>query len=63
VLLNIHVQSEMFMVIKISIASSLFVDLNFKLFYAVLKNIWSLFTQSGSLWVAWIHRHLIKDIC
>jgi hypothetical protein len=30
---------------------------------AVLKHIWSLFTQSGSLWVAWIHRHLIKDKC
>uniref|UniRef100_A0A2N9IIX2 Reverse transcriptase zinc-binding domain-containing protein n=1 Tax=Fagus sylvatica TaxID=28930 RepID=A0A2N9IIX2_FAGSY len=30
---------------------------------AILKHIWSLFTQSGSLWVAWIHRHLIKDKC
>uniref|UniRef100_A0A2N9J1W3 Reverse transcriptase domain-containing protein n=1 Tax=Fagus sylvatica TaxID=28930 RepID=A0A2N9J1W3_FAGSY len=30
---------------------------------AILKHIWSLFTQLGSLWVAWIHRHLIKDKC
>ena len=29
----------------------------------ILKQIWSLFTQSGSMWVACAHRHLIKDKC
>ena len=30
---------------------------------AIFKHIWSLFTQSGSLWVAWVHTHLINDKC
>jgi hypothetical protein len=27
---------------------------------AVMKHIWNLFTQAGSLWVAWIHSELLK---
>ena len=27
---------------------------------AVLKHIWHLFTQAGSLWVAWVHDVLLK---
>ena len=27
---------------------------------AVLKHIWHLFTQAGSLWVAWVHDELLK---
>lgn len=27
----------------------------------VMRNLWSLFSRSGSLWVAWIERYVIKD--
>ncbi len=30
---------------------------------AVMKHIWNLFTQSGSLWVAWVHDFLLKGMC
>ena len=30
---------------------------------AIMKHIWSLFTNAGSLWVAWIHANLLKGKC
>ena len=30
---------------------------------ATMKYIWSLFTNVGSLWVAWIHANLLKGKC
>ena len=28
-----------------------------------MKHIWSLFTNAGSLWVAWVHANLLKGKC